>query len=60
MVQYFGKLFGRHFSHVTQSDHLTGKHNGHLTECIVLFADEAQLQEPVKGTQYFLPLGASE
>jgi hypothetical protein len=41
LVQYFGKIFGRHFSHVTQSDHLTGKHNGHLLECILLYADEA-------------------
>ncbi len=41
LVQYFGKIFGRHFSHVTTSEHLTGKHNAHLLECIVLFADEA-------------------
>lgn len=35
------RLFGNHGLHVSQSDHLTGKFNTHLRECIFLFADEA-------------------
>lgn len=35
------KLFGHHGMHVNQSDHLTGKFNAHLRDCVLLFADEA-------------------
>lgn len=35
------KLFGHHGLHISQSDHLTGKFNAHLRECVLLFADEA-------------------
>lgn len=35
-----GKLFGRHYLPVTNAKHLTGNFNGHLQECVLLFADE--------------------
>lgn len=41
MAKHFGKLFGRHFLHISNSDHLTGHFNLHLRDCVVLFADEA-------------------
>jgi Mesyanzhinovviridae DNA primase len=37
----FGSLFGRHFMAVTHGDHLVGKFNSHLRDCVVLFGDEA-------------------
>jgi hypothetical protein len=37
----FGALFGQHFTHISQSKHLTGSFNAHLKDCLVLFADEA-------------------
>jgi hypothetical protein len=37
----FGHLFGRHFLPITQSTQVTGKFNGHLAHCSVLFGDEA-------------------
>lgn len=37
----FGKLFGRHFLHISNAEHLTGNFNVHLRDCVVLFADEA-------------------
>lgn len=37
----FGDLFGRHFMTVTHGDHLVGKFNAHLRDCVVLFGDEA-------------------
>lgn len=40
-VREFGKLFGPHFTHISQSAHLTGKFNAHLKNTIILFADEA-------------------
>jgi hypothetical protein len=36
----FGQLFGRHFLHVLQSEHLVGKYNAHLRDALVVFADE--------------------
>lgn len=36
-----GKLFGRHFVHVSSAHHLTGTFNAHLRDCAFLFADEA-------------------
>ena len=35
-----GKLFGRHFLPIINAKHLTGQFNGHLQECVLLFADE--------------------
>ena len=40
-IREFGKLFGTHFTHISQSAHLTGKFNAHLKHTILLFADEA-------------------
>lgn len=37
----FGALFGRHFLPVTHGDHLVGKFNAHLRDCVLLFGDEA-------------------
>jgi hypothetical protein len=37
---HFGFLFGQHFVHVTNPDHLIGKFNRHLQYCLLLFADE--------------------
>jgi hypothetical protein len=37
----FGNLFGRHFMQVVNSEHLLGKFNAHLRDCVILFADEA-------------------
>lgn len=39
-AQMFGKLFGVHYKHVTDPEHLVGKFNGHLADSILLFADE--------------------
>lgn len=36
-----GRLFGQHFAHVTNPRLVTGDFNGHLRDCILLFADEA-------------------
>jgi hypothetical protein len=40
-ARHFGKLFGTHYRHVTDTKHLTGSFNAHLRDCVVLFADEA-------------------
>jgi hypothetical protein len=40
-AKHFGKLFGRHFLHISNAAHLTGNFNAHQRDCIVLFADEA-------------------
>jgi len=40
-VNWFGRLFGRHYIHIRDQEHLTGKFNGHLGESILVFADEA-------------------
>lgn len=37
----FGKLFGRHYMHISNSGHLVGNFNSHLRDLVVLFADEA-------------------
>lgn len=36
----FGELFGIHYKHVTDEDHLIGKFNGHLQDSMLVFADE--------------------
>jgi len=41
MVHPFGRLFGSHYLQVSQPSHLVGKHNAHLQQTRVLFADEA-------------------
>lgn len=40
-AKVFGRLFGRHFKHVANAQHLVGNFNSHLRDCLVLFADEA-------------------
>jgi hypothetical protein len=40
-VNTFGRIFGRHFLPITQAPQVTGKFNGHLAYCLLLFADEA-------------------
>jgi hypothetical protein len=37
----FGKLLGRHYLHIANSEHLVGKFNAHLRDVVCLFADEA-------------------
>ena len=37
----YGRLFGRHFLHATQRDHVTGKFNSHQAETCLIFVDEA-------------------
>jgi Family of unknown function (DUF5906) len=41
LVRMYGRLWGRHYQTVTSSKHLVGCFNGHLRNCILLFADEA-------------------
>lgn len=41
LANTFGKLFGRHFLHISSAGHLVGNFNQHLRDCVVLFADEA-------------------
>jgi hypothetical protein len=42
---YYGGIFGRHFLHVTQKEHVTGKFNSHSAETCLLFVDEALYAE---------------
>lgn len=37
----YGNLFGRHFLHATQREHVVGKFNSHQAECSLIFVDEA-------------------
>ena len=39
-VRHFGGLFGRCFIPVTKAEHFTGRFNGHMGECVLLYADE--------------------
>jgi hypothetical protein len=41
MAKEYGKIFGRHFLHVSQREHLTGNFNAHSAEALITFADEA-------------------
>nr|CRH07965.1 Protein of unknown function. P-loop containing nucleoside triphosphate hydrolases [Candidatus Magnetococcus massalia] len=40
-VDYIGRMLGKHYQHIHDSDHLTGRFTGHLEQTILLFADEA-------------------
>jgi hypothetical protein len=43
----YGKIFGRHFIHITNPQHLNGKFNAHLAESLFEFADETlNLNDP--------------
>jgi hypothetical protein len=35
------KIMGQHGLHISHPEHLRGKHNAHLRDCVYLFADEA-------------------
>jgi Family of unknown function (DUF5906) len=41
----YGKLWGRHFLHATQREHVTGKFNAHAAETCLIFVDEALYAE---------------
>lgn len=41
LAEYFGKILGNHFLHVTQANQITGKFNNHLKDALLVFADEA-------------------
>jgi hypothetical protein len=36
----FGKIFGHHFTHITNQQHVTSRFNSHLKECLFAFVDE--------------------
>jgi hypothetical protein len=39
--RYLCRMFGQHALHITHAQHLTGRFNDHLQDCVFLFADEA-------------------
>ncbi|KAK3289298.1 hypothetical protein CYMTET_3260 [Cymbomonas tetramitiformis] len=41
VIREFGKIFGKHFKQVAHSRHFTGHFNALLSDCILLFVDEA-------------------
>jgi hypothetical protein len=47
----YGKLYGRHFKHISQGEHLTGRFNASLAEAIFVFLDEALWAGDRKGEQ---------
>ena len=47
----YGKLYGRHFKHVAQGEHLTGRFNAVLAEACAVFLDEAIWAGDRKGEQ---------
>lgn len=40
-VQYIGVMYGEHFVHLQQGEHLVGRFNAQLKGCALCFADEA-------------------
>lgn len=40
-AETFGKIFGNHFTQITNSKQVTGRFNSHLKDCILSFLDEA-------------------
>ncbi len=40
LFRMLGKIFGRHFLHITNSRHLVGNFNSHLRHALVVFVDE--------------------
>lgn len=40
LARTYGSLFGQHFLHIANAEHLVGHFNAHLQECFFLFADE--------------------
>jgi hypothetical protein len=47
----YGRLFGQHFLHATQREHVTGKFNAHQAETCLILVDEALYAEIEKDTQ---------
>jgi hypothetical protein len=47
----YGKLFGKHFKHIAQGEHLTGRFNAALAEACFVFLDEALWAGDRKGEQ---------
>lgn len=41
LARTMGRLFGQHGMHISDAGQLTGRFNGHLQDCVFLFADEA-------------------
>lgn len=41
VASQFGKLWGRHFLHISDPKHLVGNFNAHLRDSVIVFADEA-------------------
>ncbi len=41
VVDWIMRLFGQHALQISNPDHLTGRFNAHLRDCILLFVDEA-------------------
>ena len=41
VVTNLGRLLNDHFIHALQADHITGKFNGHIKDCVLLFGDES-------------------
>lgn len=39
-VSNFGRIFGRHYKHVTSREAFLGRFNGHLQDAVMVFADE--------------------
>lgn len=39
-AQFVGEPFGTSFKHITDEEHLVGRFNGHMADCIVAYADE--------------------
>lgn len=40
IVEAIGRTIGRHYKHLTQEEHLTGRFSGHLEDALLIFADE--------------------
>jgi hypothetical protein len=47
----YGKLYGRHFLHLTNSDQITGRFNAISAESLLIFADEAMFFGDRKAAQ---------
>jgi hypothetical protein len=50
-VLTYGRLFGCHFLHATQREHVVGKFNKHQAEVCLIFVDEALYAEIAADTQ---------
>jgi molybdopterin-guanine dinucleotide biosynthesis protein len=40
LIEAIGRTMGRHYKHLTQEEHLTGRFTGHLQDGLLVFADE--------------------